>query len=494
MSSNSNSVDLGQFFSLKLQNQSFSQYYDRLVRDGDLLTEFKHLMSESKNNKEDLKKLFRPAEDVSLFHSAVQCNPSFARYLIHFAIENGMDSSVLLDPVCGNNPLHVSLNFDQVELTHEILKYASVHGKQNAALLFPGAANHMKPFQMAIAKSHVPSMNEIFRFGVENGVDAAKLLGVHRKGRTALHDAAEQPTLDVLRAVVALATVYGVNAALLFQPDDQGRTPLHLASFGFHLVSSTNVYRVDRLISLAKEIGVGTERLMSPDKDGSTPLHNATSTGDEDSVKSILRFAKNYRIRGRSLLQPDLLQRNPLHYGAIKGTTKVLEVILSRAKYEGIQPMSLLQADSQGQTPLHLCICNDRSKYAVETILQIAIRCKQLADVMQPDEQGKTPFHIAVEKAKSRAVKAIISATEHDKEIVQILFKPDKEGNTPLQVASKTDAETVMRFALNNGIDLKSLIDATKYDGIRKGLEEIFNNHILMMPWIWPKLYPSTPR
>ena len=68
MSAESNSVNLDQFFSLKLQNLSISQYYDRLVRDGDLLREFIHVMSESKNNKEDLKKLFRPAGDVSLFY------------------------------------------------------------------------------------------------------------------------------------------------------------------------------------------------------------------------------------------------------------------------------------------------------------------------------------------------------------------------------------------------------------------------------------------
>ena len=77
----------------------------------------------------------------------------------------------------------------------------------------------------------IRSMNIIFRFGLENGMDAVEQLGLEMGKQSALHYAIDKRNcLEVMREIVTLARDNGVYVALLFRADDKGKTPLHFAS------------------------------------------------------------------------------------------------------------------------------------------------------------------------------------------------------------------------------------------------------------------------
>jgi hypothetical protein len=151
--------------------------------DNGLLDRFKNVLSESKNKKQELKKIFRPKRNISLFYEAVKHNTDFAAYLIQFAIENDVDSILLLGSVRGNSPLHAAISKRNSESVEMILKYAPDHGRRNAALLKPNISiyNGETPFQMAMRIEDIRSMKAIFRFGLQNGVGAVKQLGLGKR-------------------------------------------------------------------------------------------------------------------------------------------------------------------------------------------------------------------------------------------------------------------------------------------------------------------------
>jgi Ankyrin repeat len=120
--------------------------------------------------------------------------------------------------------------------------------------------------------------------------------------------------------------------------------------------------------------------------------------------------------------------------------------------------------------------------------------------LLEPDTSGQTPLHLAAEKGKVKAARVIMqAAAESGREMVKTLLAPDECGRTPLLLAlqfmpnSTYTGEAIMQFAVENGVDWKTLID-TKDDTLRLELEPIFNNQIICQPWIWPTLFPSKSR
>ena len=365
-------------FKMSAQRKITSQHYDTLGLDDDLIEELKDLLNQSKDNKEDLKNLFRPEPNISLFYSAVKSNAALATYIIHFAMEHEVDSNVLLDPVDGIHPLPIAFSRGEYYLVEMMLQC--------------------------------------------------------------------DPDVPVDH---------------LFQTDAQGRTLLHLLAI----------------------------------------------QGDVLSLETILRFASLKPSTATNLLQPDCQKRTPIHYLAMKYKTcdKIVDV-LTLAASKRVELMPLLLADSEGRTPLHM-ICNHKDDYiydfiprkgpaAAKRMLQIADGCSHLAVILKADEQGQTPFHIAVEKRHKGIIEEIISATECDKQLARTLFARDKIGLTPLSRAfdcRNKVAETVMLFALDNGINCKTSV-GRKYSDLVDNMDNLIYRQILRHPWIWPTLYPSQSR
>ena len=497
-----------------------------------LLDKFKNELFKSKNDKQELKEIFRPQPDISLFYIAVQHSSSFATYLIEFAIENGVDSSILLDSLCGGNTLYAAVEKGNYGLVESILKYATDHGRQNSSLL---DLNGESPFHLAIKMGDIRSMSAIFQFGVKNGVDVVNLLGLNEKDRTALECAIlnEAPS-DVMREIVTLATYNGLNANFFFQVDDKGKTPLHLASCkSFEVVNC--------VIKLARECGICAKSLIVPDETGNSPLHYAAKNSSVSSVEAILKFATDSGIDAISLFQPNLSKRTPLHCAAMNCWNDTFDTLLSWAKSKGVPLRPLLEADSDGRTPLYLLhnLYGDHNGKLTKKILEIAHQCKHIPVILRPDRNGKTPLHLAVRNGTNCVVEAIIqSAAEHGKDMVQTILAPDDEGQTPLHIAAQNwsgwesarvimksaaelgtemveailtqdkrgsnplqlsltssygwlyTSENIIRYAIKRGINWKTLID-TKDAALRFRLNQIFYLQIVTEPCIWSTLFPS---
>ena len=490
-----------------------------------------------KNNEKQLKKIFRPSDDNSLFLNAIEHDADFAAYLIQFAIENDVDCSILLDPVDGNCPLHAAIEKGNYQLLEKILHYAATRRK------YASFTNgfYETPFELAIKMHGIRSMNAIFRFGVENGVDAVKLLGLEKNRQPALHYAIEcRACHEVMRAIVTLARDNGVDVERLFRADGLNKPALHLAS-------CTSSKMVDSVIKLARECGICTRSLTCPDESGNSPLHYAAMEGDEDSLRAILNLATDSSIDVAGLFQPNRNERTPLHCAAINRYHNTFDTLLWWAKNNGVPFHQMLKADSNGQTPLHLLVDNRIStKYekAAQDILKIAHELSQLTALLKRDRQGKTPLehaaikgnpyiarailvsalqfdpemlhvllssntpgktplHLAVEKGNDGVAVVIMqAAAESCSEMAKTLLAPDDGGRTPLLLAlqrrcNSTDlfylAEVMMRFALKNGVAWRTLIDTKDVD-LRLGLKEIFYKQIILEPSIWPRLYPSQSR
>ena len=493
--------------------------------------------------------IFRPKPNVSLFYNAVQDSDKskmskFPTYLIEFAIQNDVDSSLLLGSVCGKNPLHVAVEKGNYKLVKQILMYATDHGRQNAALLESVAEQDETPFQMAIRKWDIESMKAIFRFGLDNGVDALKLLGPNKKGRTAAHYAFENETssmfstycLSVLRTIVTLARDNGMDAALLFQTDSDGKTPLHLAS------CKTYAHWVDAVIKIARECGICAKSLIGPDETGNTPLHYAAKNNHcfnkhIDSLRAILNFSTDSGVDAKSLFQANVNRQTPLHFAAMNCHSDAVGTLLSWATNNEVPALPLLEADSEGHTPLHLLAsiqpdfyCDNETSKEINRIMRngtlsrsdrFADKMNRLAAVkvhermarlilesavahgeetvrtiLAPDRHGQTPLHFAARNGHERIARVILQAAV---EMVQTILTPNECGDTPLKLALESDfdslytGEVIMRFAIENRVNWKTLIDAND-TALHSKLKQIFYEQIVNEPWIWPTLFPSNSR
>ena len=120
--------------------------------------------------------------------------------------------------------------------------------------------------------------------------------------------------------------------------------------------------------------------------------------------------------------------------------------------------------------------------------------------LLEPDTSGQTPLHLAAQEGGDRAAIAIMQeAAKFGRETAKALLAPDECGRTPLRLAlqymygGKSTGEVIMRFALEIGVDWRTLID-TKDTIHRSELKDIFYKQIIFEPGIWPKLYPPQSR
>jgi ankyrin repeat protein len=528
---------------VKAQNLDRRVDYSKL--NGHHIDKLKNYLSKQKNDKQLLNKIFRSRSDTTLLYHAVNHDANFAAYLIQFAIENDVDSRSLLGSGNHLEVLHAAIKKRNYELVEMFLKH-SVNQRRYTSLFDVDTFYDPTPFQIAINMEDIRSMNTIFRFSVENGVGAVKLLGLTKGEQSALHYAIHKRScLDVMRAIVSLARDNGVDVALLFRAWCSGMTALRSAS-------RVNSKMVNCVIELAKECGICAKKLTGPDSDGNTPLHYAAMESDEDSVEAIWNFAMDSGVVVASLFQSHS-NKTPLHFAASNVSHNTFDTVLWRAKNDGVPLDLLLQKDSYGQTPLHLLAQNHTAttaKYekAVKDILRLAHQGSQLAAILkrdkhgqtpldyaacksnegiarailqsvaqldqemvhvllQPDTCGKTPLHLAAQEKKDRAAIEIMQAAAGSgRETVKTILAPDKSGRTPLGLALSytgmqfgdfgykiTTGEAIMRFALENGVDWRTLIDI-KDAALRLKLKEIFYEQIICDSRIWPRLYPSQSR
>jgi len=313
-----------------------------------------------------------------------------------------------------------------------------------------------------------------------------------------LHIAAALGNLKVVKALIQAIETSEQIESLVVLPDNEGKTPLHLAAEYGH--EETVEYLLD-ISSLASTIGDGNKHwpielsakqchlkatqamiasavekdvvrsraLEASSKSGqvliveyllnenlvelnanSRPLFEAASKGHDSVVRTLLRY-------GADVQAIDEKRQTALHLAAEGGHHSVVQVLLNHYA----NPDSL---DKERDTPLHRAARNGRADamvllcdkgaevdassrgrkiplhLAVHSLPAVQVLLARQPNVDITDINGKTPLHIAAERGVERhEVAMILLAAQAD------IIIEDNKGITPLSIAVRTQDHSVVK-------------------------------------------------
>ena len=198
--------------------------------------------------------------------------------------------------------------------------------------------------------------------------------------------------------MVKLLLKYGADIEAI---DEQGRTPLILASNGYRRGLFLGYSERVDIINILLDQGAKIEAF---DKDGKTPLITASNHNLINTINTLLD-------RGAKIEAADEKGRTSLMIASSNGVPKTTNTLLDRgAKVEA--------TDNKGQTPL---------MHAYANIVKILV--DRGAKIEATDEKGRTPLMIASYKRKASKVKVLL-------DLGAKIEATDKQGNTALILAN----------------------------------------------------------
>lgn len=208
-------------------------------------------------------------------------------------------------------PLHYASRYGNVAIGKMLLAAPSGH-----QAIFAGDADGKTPLILALEHVCV-AFTELL---LANGADT---LHVRQDLSTPLHAAVRSNDPKLTRLLLATDAV-----KLVSRPDDNGRTPLHLAAAARH----------DQLTPL---LVTHATDVNARDVDGLTPLHAAASTGSPSTVTILLSH-------GADALILDNLGRSALHGAVQRGDEEIVQLLVGagadvdcEACVEGVTPVEL---------------------------------------------------------------------------------------------------------------------------------------------------------
>lgn len=296
------------------------------------------------------------------------------------------------------------------------LYYAAREGHEEAvAFLLGMGAYEVAPgshgdssFLVASMKGHLGVVRllaqELGPEGLDKGDD---------KAWTALHHAAEEGHCEV----VAWLLEQGAQA---YSFDNQGRTPLILASFRGYL----EVVRV-----FTQHMDMEPEGLDDGDNLGWTALHHAARQGHEDVVAWLVE-------RGAQADSREEEGRTPLVLASRWGCMGVVRFLA-----EHLGPGGLEEGDEIGWTPLHHAAVTGQEEV-------VAFLLSKGAQASTSDTGGETPFMSACRGGRIGVVRLLLQHIG-----TQALMERDDIRTTALHYAAYQGREEVVRFLLLAGAD-----------------------------------------
>ena len=276
-----------------------------------------------------------PRWNRTVLHDAAECNEiEILEYLLR---QEGSGMVINARAIDGSTALHLAVCRDNgLEFVRLLLR----HGADMGAMSNKGYS----PVFLAIRCRNFRCLRAFIDTGFDTNIRAG--IGVNC-GSTILHEAIYVSAPDGIQILEYLLKLKG-GRAIINAKDDNGSTPLHLATgFGkfinlvnpFYEENQDKVTQGQEKVKLLVQYGAD---LKMKDNMGNTPAHVAAYRGDVSRMQPLVDCGLDYNSRG-------LYNRTILH-AAVFGGQKMLEYLLSQ---KGIK-MIINARDSEGSTPLQL--------------------------------------------------------------------------------------------------------------------------------------------
>ncbi|KAK4435198.1 Nuclear factor NF-kappa-B subunit [Sesamum alatum] len=204
-----------------------------------------------------------------------------------------------------------------------------------------------------------------------------------------LFDAACSGNLDALYDVVRES---GAAVLLKLHLSGSVETPLHLASmFG----QAEFVREYMRLCSIS------AHQLSQLNQDGCSPLHLASAGGHLEIVQYLLEFGKQKSVVEDLCMKTDIDGRTALHCAVVTGKIDVIDVLFVHC------PQASKEVTLQQETVLHLAVKHHQHK-ALEFLIdqKLGLSVEDLLNV--GDREGNTILHLATAKRQLQTVRYLV--------------------------------------------------------------------------------------
>jgi len=301
------------------------------------------------------------------------------------------------------------------------------------------------------------------------------LLATDRRGRTALHKAAENDSIHALKKIwewVGKVTTSSDTTRTSAEGEEmqpnQIKKELFLAedkngNMAWHAAAQTgSVKALGTLWSWAKEVKLNTnELLLAQNEEDNTAWQLAAQTGHLEILQELGTWAKKAQLNRNELKNKLLLAKDQYGYtvwyrAAESGNLEALETLWFLGTVSELAPDEMLLAqDEEGNTAWQ--VATQRCHFEVLKKLwewakgeQICVRVLKDKLLLTTDQYGNTAWHRAAERGNLEALEALWSwakevETDTDELKKNLLLAQDKQGETVWHLAADRDHFEVLK-------------------------------------------------
>ncbi len=259
-------------------------------------------------------------------------------------------------------------------------------------------------------------------------------MSVENRIWTSLHQAA---MLDNIESVLQSHKQY------IYQIDEYGRTPLHVAA----------EYNKPKAITTLVNNGAEIEKKMP---EGFTPLHIATLVQSLESLAVLIKLNANINAY-------DNAQDTSLHMAAKLGNLNIIRLLMDNEATFNLSNINKM-------TPLSVAIYHSKKE-----VVGLFVNTYKIS-INQASKEGISPLHVAIVFKDAEFIEELIE--NYNVNLNQI----DNKGRSPLKLAAQYDRFSIIRLLLKHdattdGIDdpktLKMIQD------IKNDMAEIQENIVI---------------